>query len=131
MKLLLITTPSEVQKSKKLPLEPTPQRSGGWLRRILRRVRLHFKDDHETLIVENTTQLPWQVYHDYHLLGMLDANEERTFRLIKRGTLNVRPVEGESVEYLLLPLNTTIYAVQIYQHRLDEKTEIYDMKRIA
>ncbi len=82
-------------------------------------------------MVENTTELAWRIYHDYHLLGIIDAHEERTFRLSKRGTLNVRPLEGENVEYLVLSLNDSMHFVRIYRHHLGKNIEVYDMKHVA
>ncbi len=127
----MLNATSEVKETERPPLETAPQRSGGWLRRMLRRVRLGFAGDNEALIVENTTQLSWRIYHDYHLLGIIDANEEYTFQLTKRGTLNVRPLEGENVEYLVLSLNDSIHYVRIYRRHLSKEVEVYDMRHVA
>lgn len=124
-------TTSEVKETERPPLETAPQRSGGWLRHLLRRVRLGFSGDNEALIVENTTQLSWRIYHDYHLLGIIDAHEERTFRLTKHGSLNVRPLDGENVEYLVLSLNNNVHYVRIYRRHLSKEVEVYDMRHVA
>lgn len=127
----MLNTTSEVKETERPPLKTAPQRSGGWLRHLLRRVRLGFAGDNEALIVENNTQLSWRIYHDYHLLGIIDANEERTFQLTKRGTLNVRPLDGENVEYLVLSLNDSIHYVRIYRRHLSKEVEVYDMRHVA
>ena len=127
----MLHTTSEVKETERPPLKTAPQRSGGWLRYILRRVRLGFSGDNEALIVENTTQLSWRIYHDYHLLGIIDANEEHAFQLTKRGTLNVRPLDGENVEYLILSLNDSIHYVRIYRRHLSKDVVVYDMRYVA
>lgn len=127
----MLNTTSEIKETERPPLETAPQRSGGWLRRLLHRTRLRFAGDNEALMVENTTQLSWRIYHDYHLLGIIDANEERTFQLTKRGTLNVRPLEGENVEYLVLSLSDSIHFVRIYRRHLSKDVEVYDMRHVA
>ncbi|GAC1400208.1 MAG: hypothetical protein NVS4B12_00840 [Ktedonobacteraceae bacterium] len=127
----MLNTTSEVKETERPPLETAPQRSGGWLRRLLRRTRLRFAGDNEALMVENITQLAWRIYHDYHLLGIIDANEACTFQLTKRGILNVRPLEGENVEYLVLSLNDTIHYVRIYRRHLSKEVEVYDMQHVA
>ena len=127
----MLNTTSEVKEIESPPLQTSPRRSGGWLRHLLQRVRLSFSGDNEALIVENTTQLAWRIYHNYHQLGMLDAHEERTFRVNKHGTLNVRPLEGESVEYLVLSLNDSIHYVRIYRRHLSKEVEVYDMRHVA
>ena len=124
-------TTSEVKETERPPLETAPQRSSGWLGRILHRVRLGFSGDNEALIVENTTSLSWRIYHDYHLLGIIDAREERTFRLTKHGSLNVRPLDGENVEYLVLSLNDNVHYVRIYRRHLSKEVEVYDMRHVA
>ncbi len=127
----MLNTQSEVKETKGPSTQTAPQRSGGWLRHIVRRIRLGFMGDNEVLMVENTTQLAWRIYHNYHLLGIIDAHEERTFRLTKQGTLNVRPLEGENVEYLVLSLNDNIRYVRIYRRQLSKEVEVYDMKHVA
>ena len=105
-----------------------PQRSGGWLSRLLRRVRLGTAGDDETLVVVNTTAISWRVYHDYHMLGIIDAGEERRFQLTKRGSLNVRPIDGENVDYLVLELDVRVHRVRIYKRRMSKDVEVYDMR---
>ncbi len=128
---MLNTAPSEVKQTEAPPLETDPRRSGGWLGHLLRRVKLAMSGDNEALLVENTTKLSWRIYHDYHLLGIVDTDEERTFRLTKHGTLNVRPLEGDNVEYLMLSLNDRIHCVRIYRRQLSKEVEIYDMRHIS
>jgi hypothetical protein len=111
------------------PLETSPRRSGGWLRRLQRRVKLAFAGDDEELEVENKTAVSWRVYHDYHQLGIIDAGERLTFHLVKRGSLSVKPsVEGDNVEYLVLPLSLRVRRVQIYRRRMGKELEVYDMR---
>src|SRR5579884_2928117 len=101
---------TEVDRPEAPPLETRPQRSGGWLRRLQQRVRLAMGGDDEELIVENMTNVSWRVYHDYHMLGIIDAGESRTFRLQKHGNLNVRPLPKamrlSTWCYLLLCMST-------------------------
>ena len=127
----LNTANSQVKQPESPPVETAPQRSGGWLHHLLRRVKLAFDGDNEALAVENNTMLSWRIYHDYHLLGIVDANEERTFHITKHGTLNVRPLEGEGVEYLVLSLSDRIHYVRIYRRHLSKEVEVYDMRHIA
>ncbi len=82
----------------------------------------------EELLLEKRTQVSWRVYHNYHLLGIIDVGEYLIFRLYKHGYLNVRPsVEQEQVEYLMLPLNMQVRRVYIYRRRLKCEIEVYDM----
>src|SRR5438309_10658612 len=86
------------------PLETSPRRSGGWLRRLQRRIKLAFAGDDEELVLKNETAVSWRVYHNYHQLGIIDADEQRVFHLVKHGSLSARPwEEGTEVEYLVLP----------------------------
>lgn len=118
----------EVERPDVPPLETKPQRWGGWLQRLQQRVRLGLDGDDEELLVENMTDVSWRVYHDYHLLGIIDGSEKRTFRLQKRGSLNVRPVvEGNEVEYLVLALTLRMHRVKIYRRRMAQDLEVYDM----
>ncbi|HZU66501.1 MAG TPA: hypothetical protein VFA09_04415 [Ktedonobacteraceae bacterium] len=120
---------TEVDRPEAPPLETRPQRSGGWLRRLQQRVRLAMGGDDEELIVENMTNVSWRVYHDYHMLGIIDAGESRTFRLQKHGNLNVRPVaEGDEVEYLVLSLTLHVHRVKIYRRQMARDLEVYDMR---
>jgi hypothetical protein len=123
-----ITYPPEVGRSDAPPLETQPQRSGGWFRRLQKRVKLALAGDDEELTVENTTEISWRVYHNYHQLGIIDADERQTFRLHKHGSLSVHPcADGDDVEYLVLPLNTHIQRVRIYRRQISKDVEIYDM----
>ncbi|HEX6482022.1 MAG TPA: hypothetical protein VF043_24525 [Ktedonobacteraceae bacterium] len=118
-----------VERPEAPPLETKLQRSGGWFTRLQQRVRLALNGNDEELRVENKTDVSWRVYHDYHLLGIIDAGENRTFRLQKHGNLNVRPVaQGDEVEYLVLPLNVRVKHVKIYRRQMAEDLEVYDMR---
>lgn len=111
------------------PLQTSPQRSGGWFTRIQRRIKLAMGGDDEELLVKNTTQVSWRVYHNYHQLGIIDAGESRIFRLQKRGNFSVRPTaDGDDVEYLVLSLSASIHRVSIYRRRVKEGLEVYDMR---
>lgn len=111
--------------------ETSPRRRGGWFRRLTRRVKLALAgDDDDKLVLENKTDVSWYVYHDYHQLGIIDAGEQRTFKLVKHGSLSVRPypyVEGENVDYLVLSLSQWVYRIFIYQRRMGQAVEVYDM----
>ena len=124
---MAIYAPPEVEA----PRQTSPRRSGGWLRRFWQRVRLALDGDDETLLVENTTLIGWYVYHNYHQLGIIDAEEQRTFRLVKRGELSVRPYldreSGEHSEYLVLPLSMRVKRVCICRRRMGKELEVYDM----
>ena len=111
------------------PLETRPQRSGGWFRRLQNRVKLAMAGNDDELLIENRTQVAWRVYHDYHLLGILDAGESHLYRLHKHGSLNARPYakEGE-VEYLVLPLTMRVHRVSIYRRHLGQAVEVYDLR---
>lgn len=123
---MAIKSPYEVESP---PLETSPERSGGWLRRLQRRVKLAFAGDDEELQVENKTTVSWRIYHDYHQLGIIDASERLSFHLVKHGSLSVRQCEeGEHVEYLLLPLSQRVHRVQIYRRRIGKELEVYDMR---
>src|ERR1700726_865754 len=119
----------EVESPYAPPVETKPQRSGGWFRRLQQRVRLALDGDNEELRVENKTELSWRVYHDYHMLGIIDGGEELMFRLQKHGNLNVRPVDdGNEVEYLVLSLNLRVKRVKIYRRQMAKDLEVYDMR---
>ncbi len=110
-------------------LKPGPRRSGGWFRRLVGRVKLAMAGgDDDTLLVMNATSISWKIFHDYHLLGIIDAGERRDFQLTKRGSLNVRPTGDEEVEYLLLPLTQHIHRVRIYRRSLSKEVEVYDLR---
>lgn len=111
------------------PRQTSPRRSGGWLRRFWQRVRLALDGDDELLAVQNKTKIGWYVYHNYHQLGIIDADERREFHLVKRGELSVRPVlDGEEVEYLVLPLTQQVRRVSIYRRHVGKEIEVYDMR---
>ncbi|MBA2682134.1 MAG: hypothetical protein H0U76_27545 [Ktedonobacteraceae bacterium] len=101
---------------------------GGWIRVLRNLVRLGFGSD-DALVLENKTKIAWRVYHDYHMLVIIDPRERQTLKIEKRGTLNVRPVEdGEEIEYLVLSLDSRVHRISIYQRRMAANLEVYDMR---
>src|SRR5437899_2558891 len=91
----------EVERPEVPPLKTSPRRSGGWFRHLQQRIKLALAGDDEELVVENKTAISWRVYHNYHQLGIIDADEQYIFHLNKDGSLSVRPCsEGADVEYL-------------------------------
>jgi|SRR5579875_2259366 hypothetical protein len=117
-------------------LEPPPtrtqserRRSDGWFTKIQRRVKLAMSGDDEELLVVNNTTISWHVYHTFHLLGIIDAGEMLTFRLQKRGNLNVRPSqESDATEYLVLDLTSQIQRVEIYRRNIGPSIDVYEMR---
>ena len=125
---MAIKLPSEVERPGDLPTETKPQRSGGWLRWLKKRIKLGLAGDDEELELLNKTEVSWRVYHNYHQLGIVDAGEQRVFRLSKYGSLSACPcAEGDEIEYLLLPLNVRVHQVHIYRRRMSKDVEVYDM----
>ena len=120
----------EVEQPEAPPLKTNPQRSGGgWFRRLQRRVKLALAGNDDELRVENKTAISWLVYHNYHQLGIIDAQEQRVFKLNKHGSLSVRPYSGgDDVEYLILDLTMRIHRVDIYRRRMSKAIEIYDLR---
>lgn len=120
----------EVEHPDAPPLKTNPRRSGGgWFRRLQRRVKLALAGDDDELRVENKTAISWHVYHNYHQLGIVDAQEQRVFRLDKHGSLSVRPcADGDDVEYLVLDLSLRVHRVRIYRRRVSKEIEIYEMR---
>ena len=112
------------------PLKTNPRRSdGGWFRRIQHHVKLALAGNDDELRVENKTSISWRVYHNYHQLGIIDAHEQRIFRLDKHGSLSVRPyADGNDVEYLMLDLSIRIHRVHSYRRRVSREIELYDMR---
>jgi len=126
---MAIKTSPEIEREYAPPLETSPRRSGGWLRRLQRRIKLALAGDNEELVLHNKTTIAWRAYHDYHQLGIIDGGERRVFHLNKHGSLSVRPCEdGENVEYLVLPLNLRVHHVHIYRRRINKEIEVYDMR---
>ncbi len=110
------------------PLESSPRRSGGWFRRLQRRFKLALGGSDDELLVKNATQVSWRIYQDFHLLGIIDTDEDRTFKIEKRGSLNVRPTaDGDSVEYLVLQLDKRVHRVRIYRRHMGQGVEVYEM----
>lgn len=122
------TVAPEIKPLDPPPLQTDPRRSGGWLRRLVKRVKLAMAGSDDTLHVDNSTSIAWKIYHNYHLLGILDPNERRDFQLIKHGSLNVRPTGDEEAEYLMLSLTPQVHRVRIYKRRVDKTVEVYDLR---
>ena len=122
--------PPEVEQPDALPTETLPKRRlGGWSPRPQPRFGLDLGSDEELLLLENMTEIPWIVYHNYHRLGIIDPGELLVFHICKHGSLNVRPVAKEDiVEYLVLSLNYFINQVYIYRHRIGKEVDVYDMR---
>lgn len=123
-----VTVEPAIKPSYPPPLQTDPRRSGGWFTRLVKRVKLAMAGGDDTLHVDNNTSLAWKIYHNYHLLGIMDPNERRDFQLIKNGSLNIRPTGDEEVEYLLLPLTPQVHRVRIYKRRVDKTVEVYDFR---
>src|SRR6516225_9220281 len=77
----------EIEEPDAPPRETKVRRSGGWFTHIWHSIALALAGSDEELLLENRTQVSWRVYHEYHLLGSIDAGEYQIFRLHKRGTL--------------------------------------------
>ena len=127
---MAITYPPEVDHSDSPPTETLPKRRlGGWSPRPQPRIGLDLGSDDELLLLENTTEISWIVYHNYHQLGIIDAREQRVFRLDKHGSLSVRPcADGDDVEYLVLDLSLRVHRVRIYRKRVSSEIEVYEMR---
>lgn len=126
---MAIKTIPEREREDAPPLSTDPRRDGGWFRHLLKRLKLAMAGDDDHLLVANQTAIAWRVYHNYHLLGIIDADERMTYRLTKHGSLNVRPATGEeSVEYLVVSLDTRVHRVQIYRRCLGKAVEVYDLR---
>jgi hypothetical protein len=111
------------------PLETSPRRSGGWFTRLQQRVKLAMGGSDDEIVLENKTSISWRIYHDYHWLGIIDPGEMQTLKLEKRGSLSVRPsADGDAVEYLVLELDRRIHHIRIYQRRMTQDIEVYDMQ---
>ena len=126
---MAITFAPEVEETS-LPTETRPQRqTGGWSIQPQPRVGLNLGSDDELLMVENKTGITWFIYHNYHQLGIIDAGELLLFHLYKHGSLSVRPrLEGDAVEYLLLPLNYNVNYVNIVRRTMGKELEVYDLR---
>jgi hypothetical protein len=127
---MAITFPPEVEETSSLPIETKPQRRpGGWSLRPHPRVALNLGSDDELLMLENRTDIPWVVYHNYHQLGIIDPDELLVFHLYKHGSLQVRPcAKDDTVEYLVLALNYYVNQVYIYRGYMTKELEVYDMR---
>lgn len=125
---MTVTIAPETKPRHLPPPQTDPRRSGGWLTRLVKRVKVAMAGDDDTLRVENSTSIAWKIYHNYHLLGIVDAKERREFQITKHGNLNVRPITDEEVEYLMLPLSQRVHRVRIYRRHLDKTVEVYDLR---
>ncbi|WP_201371953.1 hypothetical protein [Ktedonobacter robiniae] len=90
MKLQTILDPVEASppETQTQPL----RRSGGWTPFALPRIGLHLHSDGEQLLLANRTAISWVIYHKFHQLGVIDADETLLFSLPKYGSLSVRPM---------------------------------------
>lgn len=130
--MMNITTIPEIELPD-APDEPQtqtqPQRSDDWLTRFKHRVKLAMVGDDEPLLIVNATPISWHIYHNFRLLGIIDASEERIFYVIKRGKLSVRPhLEANAVEYLVLDLDEHIWRIDIYCQKRGQELETYEMR---
>ena len=125
---MAITFAPEVEETS-LPTETRPQRqAGGWSIEPRPRVGLNLGSDDELLMVENKTHITWFIYHNFHQLGIIDSGELLVFHLCKHGSLSVRPrLEGDAVEYLVLPLNYNVNYVHIIRRQMSKELEVYDL----
>ena len=128
--LMTITYDPEIEELDIPPTETLPQHSpGGWSLQPQPRIGLDLGSDDEMLLVENETSIPWLIYKDYHLLGIIDPSELLVFHICKHGSLNVRPMNTQdSVEYLVLSLNYFVNQVYIYKRHIGKEIEIYEMR---
>jgi len=126
---MAIRSTPEIAEPEAPQTQTQTQRSGGLFTRIQLRVKLAMRGDDEDLLLENTTPIAWKVYHDFHMLGIIDPRETRIFRVQKQGNFSVRPnTESDAVEYLVLPLDARVRRVEIYRRRLAQALEVYEMK---
>jgi hypothetical protein len=111
------------------PTETQPQRqAGGWSIEPEPLVGLDLGSDDDLLIIENKTEIPWFVYHNFHQIGIIDPQELLALHLCKHGNLNVRPLsDGDVIEYLVLPLDYSVNYVYIYKRQMGKDIEVYDM----
>ncbi len=127
---MAITYPPEVEEATPLTTETKRQRrAGGWSLRPQPRIGLNLGSDDELLLLENITNIPWVVYHNYHQLGIIDPDELLLFHLCKHGSLQVRPcAKDDTVEYLMLSLNYYVNQGYIYRRHMSKELEVYDMR---
>ena len=127
---MAVTLPPEVEEARTRPTETKPQRRvGGWSLRPQPRIGLNLGSDDELLMLENRTDIPWVVYHNYHQLGIIDPAELLVFHVCKHGSLQVRPcAKDDTVEYLVLSLNYYVNQVYVYRRRMSKELEVYDMR---
>ena len=127
---MAITYAPDVEETDAPPTETLPQRrAGGWLIQPQLRIGLNLGSDDELLLIENKTTIAWFVYHNYHQLGIIDPDELLLFHLCKHGSLSVRPrLEGDAVEYLVLPLNYNVNYIHIVRRQMGKDLEVYDMR---
>lgn len=109
----------------------TERLSGGWSLKPQPRIGLDMGSDDDMLLLENKTEIPWVVYHNFHQLGIIDPGELLVFHLCKHGSLNARPVgNDDTVEYLVLSLNYYVNQIYIYRRQMSKDLEVYDMQSI-
>ena len=127
---MAITFAPDVEEIDTPPTKTLPQRqAGGWSIQPQPRIGLNLGSDDELLLIENKTEISWFIYHNYHQLGIIDPEELLLFHLYKHGSLSVRPrLEGDAVEYLVLPLNYDVNYVHIVRRQMGKDLEVYDMR---
>lgn len=127
MKLQTILDPVEISPPE---TQTQPQRrSGGWTPFALPRIGLHLHSEGEQLLLANRTAISWVIYHKFHQLGVIDADETLLLSLPKYGSLSVRPHStSDNAEFLVLPLHHSIQQVVIYRRTMGANMKIYDMK---
>lgn len=82
------------------------------------------------LQVVNHTVDAWMVWHNYHWLGALEPETERTFQVVRAGTLSARPRgAGPESEYLLISLAPHLVGVEIVD--LDGDGSVYVLRPIS
>ena len=132
---MAVVTAPETERIEEVDAPPTETQTlrerGGWSLRPQPRVGLDLGSDEDLLIIENLTNMRWNIYHNFHNLGIIDVDEMLVFHIYKHGSLDARPYKpttGDAVEYLMLPLNYDVNYVQIYRRHLGQDVEVFDMR---
>jgi hypothetical protein len=68
----------------------------------------------DELTIDNQTDFTWQLWHDYHSLGLVPPRGLRRRRLVKAGTISARRLPAPTgEEYIFVSLNPTAAEVRI------------------